>query len=244
MHVATHTHPPTHTHTHTHTLLYLAAEYIEQKLGIPEDEVPELRHNWYLKHGTTCCGLVNEGYTVDYDDWHDHVHGKIDYDNLIRPEPGLRSLLEKISARLYVFTNADKKHAHRCLSLLGIEEGVFDDIVHFESIMSLAHKEGLTELKESTEGPTKGIKALVPIVCKPQLACFQLALKQAGLTSAEGCVFIDDSRRNILGAKKAGFTTVWVSHLADHESLEAADYAVTSLLELPHVFPELFRGGC
>ncbi|CAG9460403.1 unnamed protein product [Pedinophyceae sp. YPF-701] len=210
-----------------------------RKLGFPEERVVEIRHDYYLKHGTTLCGLVKEGVLVDYDDWHAHVHAPLEYERLISASPDLAQILRKIRAKRYVFTNADKAHASRCLGLLGFAEGLFEKVIHFEHVMEEAVKRGLAKL---TCGKN-GVEAVAPVVCKPHLEAFEIALAAAGLDSAEGCVFIDDSRRNILGAKKAGFTTVWVNEHAHTERPEAADFAVTSLLELPDVMPWLFTGA-
>lgn len=47
-----------------------------ERLGIPPESVDELCGELYSKYGTTMAGLQAVGHHLDYDDWHDYVHGQ------------------------------------------------------------------------------------------------------------------------------------------------------------------------
>lgn len=86
-------------------------------------------------------GLVASGHRPDYDDWHAAVHGTLDYDTYLHPDPALRAMLRSIPLPKWLFTNADRAHAHRCLARLGLE-GVFDGLICFEDVMEAAERVG------------------------------------------------------------------------------------------------------
>ena len=82
------------------------------------------------------------GFTIDYDDWHKECHHFLDYQELLKPDPELKALLDGIPLKKWVFTNADKTHAEEALAALGLAE-CFDGVIHFESVMEAAAREGL-----------------------------------------------------------------------------------------------------
>ena len=55
----------------------------------------------------------------------------------LQPDPALRQLLASIPLPKFVFTNADRRHAARCLNLMGLE-GCFDGVICFEDVMEAA----------------------------------------------------------------------------------------------------------
>ena len=67
-------------------------------------------------------GLVEHGYQIDFDDWHAYVHGTLPYERLLAEDSAMRALLQSIPLPKYVFTNADRAHAERCLRLMGITD--------------------------------------------------------------------------------------------------------------------------
>lgn len=94
------------------------------------------------------------GHRIDYDDWHAAVHGSLDYDSYLHPDPALRAMLASIPLPKWLFTNADRAHAHRCLGRLGLQ-GLFDGIICFEDVMEAAEQaregEGLPACLASAE---------------------------------------------------------------------------------------------
>lgn len=59
----------------------------------------------------------------------------------LQPDPALRALLDSIPLPKHIFTNADRRHAERCLSLLGIRD-CFDSVICFEDVMEAAAEVG------------------------------------------------------------------------------------------------------
>ncbi|KAF2311820.1 hypothetical protein GH714_026922 [Hevea brasiliensis] len=146
-------------------------EFMVQKLGIEESKVPELCVSLYKYYGTTLAGLRAVGYKLDYDDYHSSkwffsyvylflfmksvcsntlsiysfVHGRLPYD-ILKPDLALKNLLHSVPVRKVVFTNADKRHAGKVLSRLGLEDC-------FEGVIA---------------APNAGIALpKSPVVCKP-----------------------------------------------------------------------------
>ncbi|CAI5483408.1 unnamed protein product [Closterium sp. Yama58-4] len=109
-------------------------DYMVQRLGFSADTAGEEAIRLYKEHGTTMAGLRAEGYAFDFDDWHAFVHGRLPY-HLLKPDPALRHLLDSLPQRKFVFTNADRAHASRCLHQLGLE-GCFDAVIAFEDVMA------------------------------------------------------------------------------------------------------------
>jgi len=175
----------------------------------------------YYSHGTTLAGLVASGHSIDYDDWHRKVHTEsLDYES-IQADSILRDLLLSLPYKRVVFTNADRKHAHICLSRLGFDHGVFESAYDFETL----------------NPPSQPL-----VTCKPSVKSFEAVLKLIGIKASEA-IFFDDSARNIKGAKAAGLKTCHVGPALDSELSEGADWALPDLHHLPRVIPGLFEEG-
>ncbi|XP_073106605.1 uncharacterized protein C24B11.05-like [Elaeis guineensis] len=107
-------------------------DYMVDKLGIEESKIPYMCNVLYKHYGTTMAGLRAIGYNFDYDDYHSFVHGRLPYDKL-KPDPVFRHLLLSLPIRKVIFTNADKVHAAKVLSKLGLED-CFEGIICFETL--------------------------------------------------------------------------------------------------------------
>ncbi|KAK9842125.1 hypothetical protein WJX84_012225 [Apatococcus fuscideae] len=198
-------------------------KYMEVKLKIPAEQIPELCAEMYSNYGTTMAGLVAKGYEMDYDDWHADVHGTLPYAKLLPRDPALRKMLQSIPLPKYIFTNADTRHAAVCLDRMGITD-CFQGVICFESVMQAA----------ASQGQVKDGK---PIICKPSKAAIHLALEQAG-ASAETTVYLDDSTRNVSAAHDEGIYSILIGRTGVDCR---ADAQLESILELPSLLPELFQ---
>jgi putative hydrolase of the HAD superfamily len=158
-------------------------EYLHRRVGIALDQVDELRRRFWAEHGTTLRGLMI-GHGVDADDYLDFVHDIV-LDDLLRPDPDLGRLLERLPGRKIVFTNASRAHARRVLAALGLATS-------FEAIHSLED---------------------LGYVPKPAPEAFQIVLDRSG-ANASDCSLIDDLRPNLAAAKRLGMRTVWVDESA------------------------------
>ncbi len=160
--------------------------YIKQRFGLPDEEVTQLRHQYYQTYGTTLKGLQRH-YQIDAEEYLAFVHD-LPLHEYIQPTPDLRDMLLSLSHPLWIFTNADANHATRVLNILGIAD-CFLGIIDVRAI---------------------------DYACKPEVIAYQRALSLAGNPSAQQCIILDDSSENIKTAHQLGFKTVLVGENSDH----------------------------
>jgi pyrimidine 5'-nucleotidase len=165
-------------------------DYLRDPLGFKPDEIQELRQTYYETYGTTLRGLQIH-HEVDADDYLAYVHD-LPLDEYISPDRELRSMLESLPQRKWIFTNADAEHAARVLQALGIED-CFTGIIDVRALGFL---------------------------CKPDQQAYIRALEMAGETNPGNCVLLDDSIRNLIPAFQAGFTTVLVGSAEQVQSAD------------------------
>jgi pyrimidine 5'-nucleotidase len=199
--------------------------YMVERLGMPADEVAEKCADLYLNYGTTLAGLVASGHKIDYDDWHAAVHGSLDYEQYLEPDPALRALLHSIPVRKDIFTNADRRHAERCLDLLGIRD-CFASILCFEDIMAAAEARGL-------------VHHGCPVVCKPNRQAFDIAMQLVGIRDPSATLWLDDSARNITTGHRMGLYSVLVGRTG---VACPSDQQIRHIHDLPTALPWLWAG--
>lgn len=237
-------------------------DYMVEKLGIERSKLPDLCKLLYKNYGTTMAGLRAIGYDFDYDEYHSFVHGRLPYENL-KPDPVLRGLLLSLPYRKVIFTNADKIHALKALSKLGLED-CFEGIICFETL-NPTHKTAASDDEDEIEflgtrtttnsngtscskifdivghfdpqNPST-ILPKTPIVCKPSEAAIDQALKIANI-NPQRTLFFEDSVRNIQAGKRVGLDTVLVG---TSQRVKGADYALESIHNLREAIPELWEG--
>ncbi|KAE9622180.1 putative pyridoxal phosphatase [Lupinus albus] len=239
-------------------------DYMVEKLGIEKNIIDELSNLLYKNYGTTMAGLRGIGYDFDYDDYHSFVHGRLPYENL-KPDPVLRNLLLSLPYRKLIFTNADKVHAVKALSRLGLED-CFEGIICFETLNPINKNNtiyddddidfiGSTKTNDSTteNGASRSkifdiirhfaqpnpsaILPKTPIICKPSENAIEFALKIANL-NPQRTLFFEDSVRNIQAGKRVGLHTVQVG---TSQKVKGADYALESIHNLREAVPELWE---
>lgn len=234
-------------------------DFMVEKLGIDKSKTNDLAYLLYKNYGTTMAGLRAIGYDFDYDEYHSFVHGKLPYENL-KPDPVLRNLLLNSPIRKVIFTNADKIHAVKALSKLGLED-CFEGIICFETLNPV-HKvcasddeddiEFVGSRQTNSHNENTQIFDIVahfanqndattlpktPIICKPSEYAIEQALKIANLNPHK-TIFFDDSVRNILAGKRVGLHTVLVG---TSQRPKGADYALESIHNLREALPELWE---
>jgi len=161
-------------------------QYMHDQMKIPEAEIPDLREYYYIHYGTTLRGLQIH-YGIEAKEYLNYVHD-LPLHKYLQPDPALRDMLLTIPRRRWIFTNSDRPHAERVLSILGIEDCF----------------EGLVD-----------IYAMEPH-CKPKPEAYQFALKLAEIIDPKKCALIDDSTRNLAPAKDMGFFTILVGQNGTH----------------------------
>ncbi|KAF8397465.1 hypothetical protein HHK36_016382 [Tetracentron sinense] len=228
-------------------------DYMAQKLGIEESRIPDMCNILYKTYGTTMAGLRAIGYDFDYDEYHSFVHGRLPYEKL-KPDYVLKNLLLSLPLRKIIFTNADKVHAAKVLTRLGLED-CFEGIICFES-MNHPLKNTISDgevggfrpaTTPSTEifdiighfsQPNAGSKLpRTPIVCKPSEAAIDRALNIVNL-NPQRTLFFDDSLRNIEAGKLMGLHTVLVG---TSQRSKGADYAIESIHNMGDVLLDLWE---
>ncbi|OIW18899.1 hypothetical protein TanjilG_25342 [Lupinus angustifolius] len=238
-------------------------DYMVEKLGIEPSKVDDLSNLLYKNYGTTMAGLRAIGYDFDYDEYHSFVHGRLPYEKL-KADSLLRNMLLSLPYRKLVFTNADKVHAAKALSRLGLED-CFEGIICFETLNPI-HKSIVsddeddieflgsrsTNLNTSNGASSSKIFDIIehfakpnpsvvlpktPIICKPSQNAIELALNIANLIP-QRTLFFDDSVRNIQAGKHVGLHTVLVG---TYQRVKGADYALESIHNLREAVPELWE---
>lgn len=104
------------------------SQYMTERLGLPPDEVPALRAQYYQTYGTTLGGL-RAHHGVDEADFLAYVHD-LPLSQFLAPSPELNAMLARLPLTKAIFTNADAGHARRVLAELGIAE-------HFHAIIDV-----------------------------------------------------------------------------------------------------------
>ncbi len=182
--------------------------FMVERLQIEPSEVPNLRKHFAQNYGTALNGLRHSDYAVDVDDYLSFVHD-LPLEKYVQPNPALDSMLSRIPLEKVVFTNSDSAHSTRIMDRLGVAH-------HFSRIID--------------------IRAL-EFTNKPDPLAYQKALTILNVKAQE-CIFVEDSLRNLLPAKKLGMLTVLVN---EDVSLDGVDYRVRSVLEVEGVVTSLIR---
>uniref|UniRef100_A0A5B7BVU5 Pyridoxal phosphatase n=1 Tax=Davidia involucrata TaxID=16924 RepID=A0A5B7BVU5_DAVIN len=227
-------------------------EFMLQHLHIEEEEVPRMCLELYREYGTTMAGLKALGYEFDNDEFHAYVHGKLPYEEALKPDPVLRSLLLSMPQRKIIFTNADKAHAAQVLDGLGLED-CFEGVICFETLndqpvdcvdgdgngngtdhSAVPAADGNTSSDESH----KKFSSKSPILCKPSVEAIEAAIRIANVDPKK-TIFFDDSARNIASGKAAGLHTVIVGSTT---VVPGADHALSSIHNIKEALPEIWEG--
>ncbi|KAF1968100.1 pyrimidine 5-nucleotidase [Bimuria novae-zelandiae CBS 107.79] len=201
-----------------HMMSDLIDQYFENHLSLTKQEANDLHLKYYREYGLAIEGLVRH-HKVDALEYNAKVDDALPLEDLIKPNPELRRLLEDIDkskVKMWLFTNAYISHGKRVVRLLRI-----DDLF-----------EGITFCDYGSE----------KFYCKPHVEMYDKAMSQAGVKNNENCYFVDDSYINTRAAEERGWHT---AHLLDPEDSEppvrAAKHQIRSLQELRTIFPHLFK---
>lgn len=131
-------------------------------------------------------GLRAAGYRINETQYWEFIRNGTT--SFLKPEPGVRALLESLPQRKWVFTNCREKEAQDAIEAMGLG-GLFAGIVGADSM---------------------GTR------CKPDEEVFRRAFARAGVDPRYTCMF-EDSVKNLETAKKLGLYTVLVDGKTRHE---------------------------
>jgi putative hydrolase of the HAD superfamily len=166
--------------------------FMHERMGFPPNQIEELREKFFHEYGTTLRGL-QANYTVDMEEYLAFVHD-VPLEAHLHPDPDLRGVIEALTGRKYIFTNADSLHANRVLDVLGLQ-GLFDGILD--------------------------VHTLAPY-CKPMPESFELAMQAAGSSDPHTCALLDDQIRITRAARSQGLYTILVGKEATIEDADAS----------------------
>ena len=202
---------------HEH-MAQLIDDYFVSHLSLSREDATYLHQRYYKDYGLAIEGLVRH-HKIDPLEYNQKVDDALPLDDIIKPNPKLRELLEEIDrskVKLWLFTNAYITHGRRVVRLLEVED-LF---------------EGITYCDYGAE----------KLLCKPTPAMFDKAMREAGVKDPNLCYFVDDSTLNAAGGKAYGWRT---AHLVETGTTAPAEpvsnYQIDSLEELRIIFPELFK---
>jgi putative hydrolase of the HAD superfamily len=99
-------------------------DYIRIAVGVDQAEARRLQKEYYVRYGTTLCGLMIE-HGAEPEDFLAYVH---DIDCSVVPaNAALRCAIAGLPGRRYIFTNGSVAHADKVLARIGLS-GLFDDV--------------------------------------------------------------------------------------------------------------------
>ena len=173
-----------------------------------DKDVVLARREHYFKTYGTTLNGLRRDFAVDTDDYLAFVHD-LPLAEYIQPDPKLNEMLLRLPLAKIVFTNADLGHALRVLQRLGVTS-------HFERIVDIRAME---------------------FVNKPNEGAYIRTLEMIGATAQE-CVLVEDSPRNLHTARSLGMRTVLVQPAGEQDG---ADYHIESVLGIETVLAELLK---
>ena len=162
-------------------LRYRMGDYMSTRLNIPDQQIPELRKNYFETYGTTLRGLERD-FQIQAEDYLNYVHD-VNIEDFVQPDPVLRSILESIPQKKVIFTNANSRHTEKVLRALGVDE-YFDIVI---DVMQMAP------------------------YCKPYPEAYHQAMSILGDSNPGHYLLLDDSLRNVLTALQVGMQAVLVN---------------------------------
>ncbi|KAJ2157216.1 suppressor of deletion of TFIIS [Coemansia sp. RSA 552] len=183
------------------------------KAGISKDTVIGTCERYYADYGLSIRGLLMH-HGIDPVKFDAEVDGSLPIEQLIKPDPQLRAMLERVSIRRWAFTNAGYNHAQRVLRCLKVED-------LFEGITYCNYAEP-------------------DFPCKPERPAYERAMKEAGAGDASLCYFVDDNPSNVAAARSFGWTAVLAQPSVDGVCAEDGRQQVQTVHQLPLALPRLF----
>lgn len=190
-------------------------EYVQQRLGISEEDSRALRRNYLERFGTTLGGLLHHDADIETDEYLRFVHD-IEIEALLSIDADLDAALAALPVRKVIFTNSPREHAERVLGTLGLMH-------HFERIFDLRY---------------------FNFIGKPDPASYAHVLEYLRVPGKH-VLMLEDSAYNLPPAKALGMTTILIgASLPTHpdadyhvatilEALEVAQLLVDRDIALP-----------
>ena len=156
-------------------------QYIQDQLALDEHKAHHLRQHYWQVYGATLKGLMRHHGTNPHHFLRE-THQFENLSELVVQTKRLRHLINSLSGRKVIFTNAPRDYALRVLDLLNITD-------LFELVFSV----------ESTK-----------FHAKPSVRGFQSLLKSIKAKPRD-CIMLEDNLAALMTAKRLGMKTIWMS---------------------------------
>ena len=153
-------------------------QYISEKLKINLVEAKKLQTEYFHKYNTSLNGLMIH-HDIPPKEFLNFVHD-IDL-SFMKKDVVLRSEIEKLNLRKFVFTNGSSEHVSNITTHLGIDD-LFEDVF---------------DIVDAEYSP------------KPAAKAFDLMVKKFDIDPKE-TIYIEDIAKNLSIGKERGATTVWL----------------------------------
>jgi putative hydrolase of the HAD superfamily len=156
-------------------------QYMMRSLDLDESSAHRLRQHYWRVYGATLKGLIRHHDTNPHH-FLQETHRFTNLPDMVVQVKRLRHMLQSLSGRKLVFTNAPRDYALRVLQIMGISDC-------FELIFSV----------ESAK-----------FHGKPSVRGFQMLLKTIKVKASD-CIMLEDSLPALMTAKRLGMKTIWIS---------------------------------
>jgi putative hydrolase of the HAD superfamily len=176
-------------------------EFIVDCLEVSMRDAIEIRQRYLNQYGTTLMGLSVD-HNIDRYQYLEYVHD-IPIDKYLRPAPNLRDMLNQITARKVIFTNASADHADRVLQHLEIQESI-DQVIDIVAL---------------------------DFINKPQVDAYQKAIQLAEIHDPTRAIMVDDRLDNLLPARNLKFRTVLVADGIKSKQVDYQIASITDLVD-------------
>lgn len=154
--------------------------YVAEHLGLDHAAASHLRETYWRRYGATLLGLVRH-HEVDPHHFLDKTHDFPKLDAMVVGRRELRSVLQRLPGRKFVFSNAPAQYSRAVLGILDVGD-LFDDVFSIERT---------------------GFRP------KPDAHGFHRLLRTHRLVASR-CIMVEDDLDNLRTAKRLGMKTVWV----------------------------------
>ena len=155
--------------------------YIEQHLGVDEQEASRIRQHYWGRYGATLLGLIRH-HATDPRHFLQETHQFPELERMLVFHKPILHALRRLPGKKIIFSNAPRHYAAAVLELTGLRK-------HFSAVYSVED---------------------VGFQPKPMFAGFRKLLRAEHLHPRQ-CIMVEDSLPNLVAAKQLGMRTVWVS---------------------------------
>ena len=156
--------------------------YLQRHFGVDEEGANRMRHEFWLRYGTTLVGLMRH-HGTDPRRFLAETHVFPELADIVVHENALKHALARLGGMKLVFSNAPRHYVEGVLRAMRLAR-------YFDAVYSIE------------DARYRG---------KPALHGFRMLLRKHNL-DPHRCAFIDDILENLRTAHRLGMSTVWVSN--------------------------------